>query len=294
MIEQTHPDMTDARRVLEVRNVGVWLSGREILHDVGFSVAPGEFVGLIGSNGAGKTTLMRVILGLLKPTSGTILVDGTHGHRRGHAVGYLPQKVALEPDVPLRARDVVALGLDGHRLGIPLRSASTRSRVDAALAGVGAEGFADAPIGQLSGGQQQRVLLAHALISRPRLLLLDEPLANLDPASAQDVVELLGRICRERSVAVVLTAHDMNPLLPVMDRIVYLARGRAAVGTTDEVARSVVLSALYGRPIEVIRAAGRVLVVAGEQPPVQIPGEPAGQDARLPENLVQEKVAAHD
>jgi zinc/manganese transport system ATP-binding protein len=242
----------------------VRLSGRQILTGVGFTVYPGEFVGLIGSNGAGKTTLMRLILGLLKPTVGTVAISGTRGRRKAGVVGYLPQKVALDPDVPLRARDVVALGLDGQRLGIPLRSAAVTARVDAALASVGATEFADARIGQLSGGQQQRVLLAHALISEPRLLLLDEPLANLDPASVHDIVALLGEVCRSRGVAIVLTAHDMNPLLPVMDRIVYLAGGRAAVGTTDEVARTDVLTKLYGRPISVIRAEGRVLVVAGE------------------------------
>lgn len=256
------PDVSDA--LLTVRDVGVWLSGRNILSHVDFAVRPGEFVGLIGSNGAGKTTLLRLILGLLKPTSGEVVIAGMHGRRRAGVIGYLPQKVALEPDLPLRARDVVALGLDGQRLGIPIRSRQAVAKVDEILAAVGAEHFADARIGQLSGGQQQRVLLAHALVSEPRLLLLDEPLANLDPASTHDIVALLGQVCTDRGVAVVLTAHDMNPLLPVMDRIVYLADGRAAVGTTDEVARTDVLTELYGRPIQVIHAEGRVLVVAGD------------------------------
>lgn len=259
--EQPHPEPGP---VLSVRDLGVWLSGRRILEGVGFDVAPGEFVGLIGANGAGKTTLMRLILGLLQPTAGTVTIGGEHGRRR---IGYLPQKVSLEPDVPLRARDVVALGLDGRRPGVPLRRAATRARVDEALGWVDATEFADSRIGQLSGGQQQRILLAHALISGPHLLLLDEPLANLDPASVQDVVDLLGRISRTHGVAIVLTAHDMNPLLPVMDRIVYLAGGRAAVGTTDEVARTEVLTRLYGRPIEVLRVGGRVLVVAGQEEP---------------------------
>jgi zinc/manganese transport system ATP-binding protein len=257
----------EAAPVLEVSGVGVSLSGRSILHDVGFRIEPGEFVGLIGSNGAGKTTLLRVILGLQDATTGTV----SFGRATG-VIGYLPQKVALDTDLPLRARDVVALGLDGQKLGIPLPSKRRRALVDELLEAVGASAFADIRIGQLSGGQQQRVLIAHALISSPRLLLLDEPLANLDIRSAQEIVELLARVSRERGVAVLLSAHDLNPLLPVMDRIVYLADGRAVAGSTDEVVQSAVLTRLYGRRVDVLRIEGRVLVVAG-------PDEAHGHDA---------------
>jgi zinc/manganese transport system ATP-binding protein len=251
-----------AAPVLDVSAVGVSLSGRTILHDVRFRIEPGEFVGLIGSNGAGKTTLLRVILGLQDATTGTVSFDGVSGRAAG-VIGYLPQKVALDTDLPLRARDVVALGLDGQKLGIPLPSRRRRGLVDELLAAVGASAFADIRIGQLSGGQQQRVLIAHALVSGPRVLLLDEPLANLDIRSAQEIVELLARVSRERGVAVLLSAHDLNPLLPVMDRIVYLADGRAVAGTTDEVVQSAVLTRLYGRRVDVLRVDGRVLVVAG-------------------------------
>jgi len=249
--------------VLEAGGVGVWLSGRRILHDVSFEVGAGEFIGLIGSNGAGKTTLLRVILGLQKPTEGSVLIGGRRPGRGGEVIGYLPQKVALDPDLPLRARDVVALGLDGQKFGIPLPSARKRAAVDEMLAAVDATSFADSRIGLLSGGQQQRVLIAHALISRPRLLLLDEPLANLDIRSSSEIVELLARVTRELGVAVLLSAHDLNPLLPFMDRIVYLEGGHAVSGTSDEVVRSDVLTALYGRRVDVLRVEGRVLVVAG-------------------------------
>jgi zinc/manganese transport system ATP-binding protein len=261
--------MTDAARsdlplpLLEVADVGVSLSGKRILRGVDLSVSPGEFIGLIGSNGAGKTTLLRVVLGLQRPTSGSVTVGGKRPGRGAEAVGYLPQKVALDPDIPLRARDVVALGLDGQKLGIPLASRRRTELVDEMLDAVDATPFADARIGLLSGGQQQRVLIAHALVSQPRLLLLDEPLANLDIRSAQEIVELLARVSRERNIAVLLSAHDLNPLLPVMDRIVYLAGGRAISGTSDEVVQSDVLSKLYGRRVDVLRVEGRVLVVAG-------------------------------
>jgi zinc/manganese transport system ATP-binding protein len=246
--------------VLDVENVTVTLSGRRVLDQVSFTVQPGEFVGLIGSNGAGKTTLLRVILGLQRELGGSVSIAG---HEAGTGIGYLPQKVSLDPDLPLRARDVVALGLDGAKLGIPLPSASRRALVDEMLEAVGATGFADARIGLLSGGQQQRILIAHAIVSNPPLLLLDEPLANLDISSAQEIVELLASISRERGIAVLLSAHDLNPLLPVMDRIVYLAGGHAISGLTDEVVQSDVLTRLYGRRVDVLRVEGRVLVVAG-------------------------------
>ena len=251
--------------VLDVDGVSLWLSGRKVLDDVSFSLAPGEFAGLIGSNGAGKTTLLRVILGLQAPSAGTVRVAGQPRTRRGSLIGYVPQKILLDPDMPLRARDLVGLGLDGQRLGIPLPSARRRHQIDEMLQAVDAARFADTRVGLLSGGEQQRVLIAHALISRPRLLLLDEPLANLDIASEQDVVELLGRVAREQQVAVLISAHDMNPLLPVMDRIVYMAAGRAASGTTAEVVRPEVLSDLYGQHVDVIRVHNRILVVAAQR-----------------------------
>jgi zinc/manganese transport system ATP-binding protein len=261
--------------MLTVDGVSVRLAGREVLRDVRFTIRPGEFVGLIGSNGAGKTTLLRVILGLQQPSAGTVRIDGSDRARRAPAIGYVPQKVLLDPDMPLRARDLVGLGLDGHRLGIPLPSRGRRHLIDEMLQAVGAGLFGDERVGNLSGGEQQRVLIAHALISRPRLLLLDEPLANLDIRSEQEIVELLARVAREQQISVLLSAHEMNPLLPVMDRIVYLAAGRAASGTTDEVVRTEVLSKLYGQHVDVIHVHGRILVVAGRG---DGPAEPVGED----------------
>jgi zinc/manganese transport system ATP-binding protein len=254
-----HPAGRDAPArgdTLTVDGVSVRLGGREVLHDVRFTIKPGEFVGLIGSNGAGKTTLLRVILGLLQPSAGKVWVSAA-------GIGYVPQKIQLDPDMPLRARDLVGLGIDGQRFGIPLPSRSRRQRVDEMLRAVDAEHIGNARVGLLSGGEQQRVLIAHALVSRPGLLLLDEPLANLDIASEQEVVTLLSRIAKEQQIAVLISAHEMNPLLPFMDRVVYLAAGRAASGPTDEVVRTDVLSELYGHHVDVIHVHGRVLVVAG-------------------------------
>jgi zinc/manganese transport system ATP-binding protein len=276
MTEQT-ADRTDD--VLTVDGLSVWLSGREILHDVRFSLRRGEFAGLIGSNGAGKTTLLRVILGLTAPTSGEVRIDGERRDLRHGAIGYVPQKILLDPDMPLRARDLVGLGLDGHKFGLPLPRRDRKALVEDMLRAVGAQRFADARVGHLSGGEQQRVLIAHALISRPQLLLLDEPLANLDLRSEQEVVTLLARIAREQQVAVLLSAHEMNPLLPVMDRVVYLAAGRAASGTVEQVVRTEVLSELYGQHVDVIHVHDRILVVAGRP---DEPHAPAGYDEAAP------------
>jgi len=251
--------------LLRLDRVDVQLGGREILRDVSFSIQPGEFTGLIGPNGAGKTTLLRVILGLQPVTSGSVLLDGSPRPARDASIGYVPQKLAIDPDMPLRVRDVVSLGVDGNRFGISLPSRARRARVAEMLAAVGAERYADARIGELSGGEQQRVMIAHALISRPRLLLLDEPLANLDISSEQGIVSVLARLARAEGVAVLLSAHDMNPLMPVMDRIVYVAGGRVAVGSADEVVQPEVLSRLYGRHVDVIRVHGRILVVAAPE-----------------------------
>jgi zinc/manganese transport system ATP-binding protein len=249
--------------VLSVDGVSVSLSGRQILDDVSFTVQAGQFTGLIGPNGAGKTTLLRVILGPQRPSRGSVAVQGQPLTGRNRSIGYVPQKVLLDPDMPMRARDLVALGLDGHRFGMPLRSKERSQAVRDMLHAVDAGHFADARVGNLSGGEQQRVLIAHALISRPRLLLLDEPLANLDIRSGQEIISLLARIAREHQIAVLLSAHEVNPLLPVMDRVVYMAGGRAASGPTDEVIRPDVLSRLYGHHVDVLHVHGRVLVVAG-------------------------------
>jgi zinc/manganese transport system ATP-binding protein len=242
--------------LLQLDGVGVRLGGRQVLSDVSFNVRKGELAAIIGPNGAGKTTLLRVILGLLPTSDGRVI-------RNQATVGYVPQKILIDTDIPLRSRDVVSLGLDGHKLGFTLPSRARREQIEQALRDVGAYDYRDARVGELSGGEQQRVLIAHALVSHPQLLLLDEPLANLDLRSEQEIVALLGKLAREHEIAVLLSAHDMNPLLPVMDRIIYVAGGKVATGGTDEVVTSEGLTQLYGHPVDVLRVRGRVVVVAG-------------------------------
>ncbi|MDE3122223.1 MAG: metal ABC transporter ATP-binding protein [Paracoccaceae bacterium] len=242
---------------LAVEDLTISHRGRPILDGVSFALNRGELCGLIGANGSGKTTLLRAILGLARPDGGQIRFGGG---RRGR-IGYLPQKVHVDAYMPLRARDVVALGLDGHRIGLPLPSAQRRARVAAALDAVSAEGFADQRVGTLSGGQQQRVFIAHALVRAPDVLLLDEPLASLDPSIAAEIAALLRRISQQMGIAVLLSAHEVNTLVPVMDKVIYLANRHAVAGLVAEVIRSDVLSRLYGHHIDVLNVHGRILVV---------------------------------
>ena len=256
---------TGAREpVIELEYVRVQFGRQVILEDMSLEIAQGEFIAVLGPNGAGKSTLLKLLLGLLKPAAGTVRVLG-HPPRRGNAaIGYAPQHRVLEADLALRARDVVGFGLDGNRWGIGFPSAKRRAIIDQALDEVNASAFADAPVGQLSGGEQQRLLIAQALLTNPRLLLLDEPLANLDIAHEQEIVSLVARVCRARNVAVLLVSHDINPLLPVIDRVLYLANAHSAIGTPEEVITSATLSQLYSSPVEVVQALGRIFVVGAE------------------------------
>ncbi|MCL6626543.1 MAG: metal ABC transporter ATP-binding protein [Alicyclobacillus shizuokensis] len=255
--------MQEGAPMLDVRDVHVHLAERLVLAGVQFQIEAGEFVGLIGPNGADKTTLLKTILGLVTPDLGQVLVDNRPIRRGNPAIGYVPQKVHLDPDTPLRGRDFVALGLDGVRWGVPLPRRSRRERVERALGSVQALTYADAPVGRLSGGELQRLQIAQALVGEPRLLLVDEPLSNLDIRNAHEVVRLLHELARSRGMAILLVAHDLNPLLSALDKVVYLARGRSMAGRTDEVMTSESLSRLYGYPVEVMRTRGRIVVVGG-------------------------------
>jgi len=241
--------------IVRVEAACVVRGGQTVLSDVSFALGKGEFCALIGANGAGKTSLMRAILGFEPLAGGRVNHVG--------AVGYVPQKLGFEPDWPVRAYDFVALGLDGARFGLPWPSKARRAKVMAALESVDGLGFANQRIGELSGGQMARVVIAHALVRKPSLLLLDEPLANLDLRAGAELIRLLKNLSAQ-GVAVLISAHDMNPLLPVLDRLVYLAAGKAVCGPPGEVVRTDVLSKLYGYHIDVIRVHDRILVVAGD------------------------------
>jgi zinc/manganese transport system ATP-binding protein len=235
--------------------------GRAVLRDIDVVLEQGEFVGLLGPNGAGKTTLIRTLLGLVPKLGGTVQVLGAPVRRGDARIGYLPQTGSAA--VPrLRGVDVLAASLHGQRFGVGRRSAAARAAIAAVLDMVGAAALAERPLASLSGGERQRVLIAQALLGRPRLLLLDEPLAGLDPRHQADIVLLLRRVQRELELTVLCSAHEMNVLLPAMDRVLFLAGGGAALGPVAQVATGPVLSRLYGTPINVVRAEGHIFVSA--------------------------------
>jgi len=261
---------------VDLRAAEVRIGGRTIWRDVRLRVERGEFVALLGENGSGKSTLLKVLLGSLRLWAGEVTVLGSQPGRDGRAIGYLPQRPASGPGDGLRGRDIVRLGLDGDRWGLPLgfgrsgraRGRELRERVQEAIELVGAGAYADRALGECSGGEQQRLLIAQALVRRPELLLLDEPLDSLDLPNQASVAALVARICHEAGVAVLLVAHDVNPLLGYLDRVAYLAGGRAVTGSVEEVISSSTLSELYGLPVEVLRASdGRLVVVGAPEPP---------------------------
>jgi len=247
--------------VLRIRGAALRRDGRELWSGLDLDVAPGELIAVLGPSGSGKTTLLRAILGLQPLSEGSITALGQRVQRRGNRrIGYLPQARPLPRDVVMRGRDLVSLGVDGHRFGFPFPRRGDRARVDALIDAVGARSFADRPVGVLSGGEQQRLRVGQALADNPRLLLCDEPLTSLDLANQQDVVRLIDAH-RATGAGVLLVTHDINPVLDKVDRILYLANGRFTLGSPQEVLTSKVLSDLYGAPVFVLRAGDRLVVV---------------------------------
>lgn len=254
--------MTTASAV-EFNDVTLTLGDRVVLSDVSISISEGEFVGLLGPNGAGKTTLMRAILGLVPPSRGTISVLGRPATRGNVAVGYMPQVRAAPATMGLSGWDFVASVVNGHRLGLPLHGKADRAEIHRSLEMVDAHDLAHRRLGEMSGGERQRLLLAQALVGRPRLLLLDEPLISLDPHRGQEILTLVQRVQRELGVAVLFSAHELNQLLGVMDKVLYLGRGQAALGAVEDVVTAPVLSRLYGSQIDVMHVNGRIFVMVG-------------------------------
>ncbi|KWK32431.1 ABC transporter ATP-binding protein [Burkholderia stagnalis] len=256
--------MSATPHALELDHVTLDLGGRTILRDVSFSIEPGEFVGVLGPNGAGKTTLMRAVLGLVPVASGALRVGGTPVARGNPSIGYMPQIRSGLASRRMRGYDFVAMAADGHRWGLPHANAATRRDVDRVLELVDGRALARRPLSELSGGERQRLLLAQCLLGSPGLLLLDEPLISLDPNHQRGVVELVRRVQRELGITVLFSAHELNPLLNALDRVLYLGNGVAALGTVDEVITKPVLSRLYGSPIDVMRVNGRIFVMSGD------------------------------
>lgn len=248
--------------IIAFDDVTLAFGGHTVLRDVSLEVRPGEFLGVLGANGAGKTTIVRAILGLLRPAAGTIHVLGRMPARGNPAIGYLPQSRSAPPP-RISAWDFVASAAGGHRWGPPLPRPAERKDVARVLDLVDAAGLAHRPLTELSGGERQRLLLAQALLGKPRLLLLDEPLISLDLHRQADIVALVHRLQQQLGLTVLFSAHELNPLLGALDRVLYLGSNQAAIGSVDEVITGPVLSRPYGTEISVLRLGGRIFVMAG-------------------------------
>jgi zinc/manganese transport system ATP-binding protein len=232
-----------------------------------FTIPSGSFTAILGPNGAGKSTLIRMILGQLLPAGGRLEVLGAAPHRGNPDIGYVPQGSAFDPELSIRGRDFVGLGVDGHRWGVRLSGrAKAAAATAASIEAVGARDYADRPLGSLSGGEQQRLLLAQALVGQPRLLLMDEPLSHLDVRHQGAMVQLITEVARERLLTVLLIAHDVNPLLPHIDLVLYVANGKLAIGRPQDIITSQRLTEIYSSPVEVLSdSRGRLFVVGLEE-----------------------------
>jgi zinc/manganese transport system ATP-binding protein len=274
--EVTGPTATQmppaAAHVVRLEHAAVEIRGRTLWSEANLDVRAGELVAVLGPNGVGKSTLLQVILGAQPLAAGSVEVLGGSPGMHNDRIGYLPQRRSFDASIRVRGVDLVRLGLTGTRFGvsIPLRRGARERhrhesrRVQEMVDLVGAHAYAQRPIGQLSGGEQQRLLIAQALVSAPSLLLLDEPLESLDLPNQMAVADLVAEICREEGVTVMIVAHDVNPILGKLDRVVYIAGGQVVVGSPEQVINEATLSHLYGTPVEVIRTPRGRLVVVGE------------------------------
>lgn len=255
--------MADNKNLVELIDAGLERDGRRLWQGLDTAIKPGEFVAILGPNGAGKSSLIKVLLGLLPLTSGEARIAGKAPERGNEQIGYIPQQKGFDAMLPIRGRDLVELGINGHKFGLGGKHQATHL-VDRAIDAVGATNYATMPIGLLSGGEQQRLRIAQALVGRPDILLCDEPLLSLDLASQSKVTSLLNQYRKEHRAAILFVTHEINPVLPYVDRVLYLAHGHWVIDTPNRVLQSKTLTKLYGIPIEVLRIQERVLVVGAE------------------------------
>jgi zinc/manganese transport system ATP-binding protein len=263
--------------ILTLKQATLQFGTRTIWKELDLTVQPGEFIAILGPNGTGKTTLLRTLLGLNQLSEGTVHIQNTLPHKGNNEVGYIPQQKTFDKDLPIRGRDLVRFGVDGHRFGFRRQDKNISKRIDEVIEEVGATSYADDPIGLLSGGEQQRLRIAQSLLSKPRLLLCDEPLLSLDLKSQQTVSSLIDSYRQRFNTAVLFVTHDINPILDMVDRVLYLVDGKWAIGTPEEILTTESLSKLYGTPVDVLRVRGRIIVVNASDEAIVNGGHHHGQ-----------------
>jgi len=259
------PETPTETIAIRLTNASLKRDSRTLWNKLDIAIQSGEFIAVLGPNGAGKTSLLKVLLGQLPLSSGTVTMFGAAPSRGNPHVGYIPQQKSFDADIPVRGRDLVRFGVDGFRYGFGSPRTSSARRIDEVIEAVGATPYADMPVGLLSGGEQQRLRVAQALVGSPRILLCDEPLLSLDVASQQTITRLIDDYRQKAHASVIFVTHEINPILQYVDRVLYFADGHWAFDTPDTVLQSDTLSKLYGTPIEVIRTKGRVIVVGTDE-----------------------------
>ncbi len=260
-MDTAQPLAPAAAAVIEAGALDCARGARIVVGDLQLRIAAGELIGVFGSNGAGKTTLLQTLAGLLPPAGGSLRLFGGTPAAACRRVGYVAQTMPDGAWGHVAVHSFVAAAWRGERWGIGLRARQARrDAVARALAAVDATALGERSMDQLSGGERQRACIAQALVNPVELLLLDEPLANLDPRAQHALLQRVKRLCVEQELCVLLSAHDINPLLPVMDRVLYLAGGQGRIGSVDSVVNADALSALYGMPIGVARHDGYLFI----------------------------------
>ncbi|MBF1653364.1 MAG: ATP-binding cassette domain-containing protein [Rothia dentocariosa] len=252
---------TSGTPAISIRGGSLSFGTRSLWDNLTLDIGRGEYFAVLGPNGSGKSTFLKVVLGLMRMSAGEVSVLGRPARAGNPGVGYIPQQKAIATSTPMRARDLVGLGVDGHRWGIRLSGRKYRAKVDELLEAVGATEYANVPVGLLSGGEQQRLRVAQALANDPKILLADEALLSLDLNHQYAVAELIHRFNRDHGLSVVFVTHEINPIIEHVDRVLYLANGRFTVGAVDEVMQTQTLSELYGTPVNVLKSNGRYVIV---------------------------------
>lgn len=250
---------------VQFKNATLRFGNRTLWENLDVSIKNGEFIAVLGPNGSGKTTFLKVLLGLQPLTHGTVLVNGQAAGADNQRIGYVPQQKNFDRWLPIRGRDLVHLGLDGNRFGFTHRPGSTKQAIDDAIAAVGASSYADMPIGLLSGGEQQRLRIAQSIVGKPDLLICDEPLLSLDVTAQGAITNLLNSYRKQSDATIIFVTHEINPILPYVDRVLYIANGQWVIDSPERVLQSRTLSRLYGSSIDVVKTHGRLIVIGAEE-----------------------------
>lgn len=253
--------------MIDIQQLTLQVPHKILLHDFNAHIASGERIGIFGPNGAGKSTFLKSLMGLFPIASGQILLNHQPMHQQCHHIAYLPQEFdALSVDYSVMG--FLQLLIRGNQWGLPWLRSNDRMRCEKALTDVDAMHLANKKLKKLSGGERKRIMLAALLLDNPKILLLDEPLANLDPRYQSELLSLIDKLQKKLSLTLLITAHDFNPLLFLLDRVMFIGEGHAVLDTPDQVIQSDVLSHLYKTPLQVVEWHHRKWVLSMESNPV--------------------------